>query len=62
MLDYGVETTPLKLFSIHCPKIAGASCTYTETDKTSSLGAFTMMILGIGGGGKMQAYLKLGAD
>jgi hypothetical protein len=62
VVDSSIDEFPIRVFALHCPDAPGAKCTYTETDKHSSLGAFTLRAFGSGGGGKMQAYLQLSTD
>ena len=62
ILASDVVVIPIRVFSIHSPKIEGSVCTYSDTDKKSAIGSYTMRLFGIGGGGKMKANLQIGAD
>ena len=62
VLGSEVITLPIKVFSLHSPRIEGAVCVYSDTDKESSIGVYIIHVFGVGGGGKMETYLQIGAD
>jgi hypothetical protein len=52
---------PVRVFTIHCPKVKAASCIYVETTSSTVSGSFDVQLFGIGAGGRAQATLEAGA-
>lgn len=52
----------VRVLTLHCPKVTGASCKYKERSSSTFGGSFQMSLFGMGAGGRARASLEIGTD